>query len=94
MTILLYDYKRDGIIPLGMELTVYDDGHTELRKQRREYGIRIEPTEFTPTRPRNIKRSGLTRTAQHHKANLRPAPVRKSLPLHLIKPSQPLLFEE
>lgn len=92
MSVLFYDYERDGVIPIGAVLLVYKDGHTELRKQGRQLN---EPrAEGEQRRPRDTKRSGLTGITQRHKGDVRQSPKGRRIPLRKIKPSEPMLSEK
>jgi len=90
MTVLLYDVKRDGAIPLGTVLTVYEDGHTELNKIRREYS---EPR-TERKRAGNTKRSIPIGIIEHNKGNIRQAPAGKRTALRPVRPAEQVLSTE
>lgn len=75
-----YDFERDGEIPYGKTLVMYEDGTSKLVST--ESLERRDNEEF---KPRSVKRSRPVRVAKHRKSNTRRTANKKEIPLRKTK---------
>jgi len=85
---VLYDFERDGEIPYGKTLIMFEDGSRELVNtktlERRQDGQEFEPRSVIGSRP--------VRTIKHREEHTRQAAQRKGVPIRKAEPTKQSVY--
>ena len=80
---MLYDFERDGDIPVGKTLIFFEDGTKKLVSTKT-----LERGNDDEFEPRGVIGSRPVRGIKHRQEHVRPTKARKGIPLRKAKPTK------